>query len=85
VAIRTRAANREQLRRLSTNFGRSERAAQLPNAAVTRPLDGPELKLLCHLRRDGVTAVAVHFFQRRLSGAATSAPRRFVARVAARS
>jgi hypothetical protein len=62
-----------------------ELAAQLPNAAVMRPSDGPELKLLCHLRRDGVTSVAVHFFQRCLSGAATAAPRRFVARVAARS
>ena len=29
---------------------------------------------------DGVTSVADHFFQRRLSGAATAAPRRFVAR-----
>jgi hypothetical protein len=28
---------------------------------------------------DGVTSVADHFFQRRLSGAATAAPRRSVA------
>jgi hypothetical protein len=53
-------------------------AAQLIVAPVTPPLDGPELKLLCHVRRDGVTAVADRFLQSRLSGAATAAPRRFV-------
>jgi hypothetical protein len=53
-------------------------ATQLAVAPDTPPLDGPELKLLCHIRRDGVTSVAVCFFQRRLSGAATAAPRRCV-------
>jgi hypothetical protein len=57
-------------------------AAQLPVAPDTPPLDGPELKLLFQLLRDGVTSLANRFFQRRLSGAASAAPRRYVGREA---
>jgi hypothetical protein len=47
-----------------------------PMQLANRRFIGPALKRLGQIACDGVTSVAVRFFQRLLSGAATAAPRR---------
>jgi hypothetical protein len=65
-----KAAVHEQTRNRCRNG-----AAQLVVAPDAPPFAGTALRACRHLC-DGVTSVAGHFLQKRLSGAATAAPRR---------